>query len=366
MTKTMNLNKNLYSYLCPPGSGVFTVNTAKEHKDVLQKKLYGESNDITKSWQESLKGLDDQRGALMLGICSDCGGGIQRGANWGPLYLRNQIIQAHESTKYFDIGDVRVIPHLLHDKYLNEQTLRNCKEALYEDKESELPVSPLSISKKCCDDIYENIKDVGIFSIGGDHSVSYPIVKSWLEHKNRNNIKAAIIHFDAHTDLLVTRLGIDLCFGSWLTHVLPDLSDPKLCYQFGIRSTGKDRNHWENQFGIHQYWTREVKEIGPLKLIDKVIKELKDNGVQEVYISFDIDALDSKFAAATGTPEPEGLEPHECVIMIDRLAEELKVTGGDVVEIAPRIGDEQNSKRTLECGAIIASRIIEAINSAYS
>ena len=364
--KIEKLLENYNSYLCPPGSGVFTVNTAKEHKESLQKYLYGESDDYQKSWSSQLNEVHNIEGALILGITSDCGGGIQRGANWGPLYLRNQLIENYKDLNYYDLGDIRVIPHLLHDKYLNDETLKSCKDALYGNKDSSLPVSPLSIAEKCCDDTYDTLNNIGIFSIGGDHSVSYPIVKSWLKSKKDKGIKAGLIHFDAHTDLLVTRLGIDLCFGSWLTHVLDGLEKREHCYQFGIRSTGKERNHWENTFGINQYWTSEVKEIGPKELSEKVIKELKDEGIEELYISFDIDALDSKYASATGTPEHDGLEPHECVIIIDALANEFKITGGDMVEIAPRIGDEESSKKTLECGSIISARIIEAINNAYS
>ncbi len=360
---TINTNI-LSSVLCPPGSGVFTVNTAKETKDYLQKSLYGDA-DVEKSWLASLEQANEHKGVTLLGICSDCGGGIQRGANWGPLFLRSELLKNHKDLKYFDVGDIRVIPHLLHDKYLNAKTIANCQRALYGDN-NELPVSPLSLTKFTYDELLKNNQH-GIFSIGGDHSVSYPIVKSWLEDRNKRNIRTGIIHFDAHTDLLVERLGIDLCFGSWLTHVLDDLGERKNCYQFGIRSSGKDKSHWEKEFGLNQYWTKEVKDIGAEKLAKRACEELKKRDVEELYISFDIDAVDSKYAPATGTPEPDGLEPHECVIMINEFARNFKITGADMVEIAPKVGnDEAGAIKTLEVGAIISSKMIEAINSAYN
>ena len=55
--------------------------------------------------------------------------------------------------EHLDIGDIKVIPHLLHDKYLNEETISECRNALYSDSQVELPVSPLSIAKKVCDEI---------------------------------------------------------------------------------------------------------------------------------------------------------------------------------------------------------------------
>ncbi len=361
MKERVNILKDI---LCPPGSGVFTVNTAKEVKDQLQKHLYGE-NDVETSWQESLNEIESNTLPLILGICSDCGGGIQRGANWGPLFLRTELLKSHPDLQYFDVGDIRVIPHLLHDKYLNSDTIKKCQDSLYS-KKTDLPVSPLSIAKLAYDQLLEK-SDTRVFSIGGDHSVSYPIVKSWLEQKNKQGIKVGIIHFDAHTDLLKERLGIDLCFGSWLTHVLDDLGDSKNCYQFGIRSSGKDKSYWENEFGLNQYWTSEVKNHGAQNLAIKACNELKDRGIEELYISFDIDAIDSKYASATGTPEPDGLDPHECVVMINEFAKNFKITGADMVEIAPRVGNsEEDSKKTLEVGAIISSHLIEAMCNAHN
>lgn len=359
--------ENINSYLCPPGSGVFTVNTAKERKESLYKKLYNTTENIDSVWRKTLNDFSTSQGATVLGVCSDCGGGIQRGANWGPLYLRNTLIDNFADLKYFDIGDIRVIPHLLHDKYLNETTIKSCKNALYENSNSEFPVSPLSITEKCCDDLYEENSKIGIFAIGGDHSVSYPLVKSWINARKKAGKKVGIIHFDAHTDLLKERLGIDLCFGSWLTHVLPDLDSPDLCYQYGIRSSGKTKDFWEDQFGLNQYWASEVQEIGPVELAKKSVKELLEKGVEEVYVSFDIDAIDSSIASATGTPEDQGLMPHECMQILKVINKDLKITGADMVEIAPLVGnDEQGAQSTLEAGASISAFLIEAINNAYN
>jgi agmatinase len=364
--KTSELISNVKSYLCPPGDGVFTVNTAKERKEKLNQRLFGQPQDIRPLWEKSLEKLDEYQGCVITGVCSDTGGGIQRGANWGPLFVREQILEDFSQTKFFDIGDIRVIPHLLHDKYLNEKTIEGCKEALYQDTKVKHTVSPLSITKEFCDDFYSAKDNCGLFAIGGDHSVSYPLVKSWLEHKNKAGKKVGIIHFDAHTDLLHTRLGIDLCFGSWLTHVLGDLSDSKNCYQFGIRSSGKDKAHWEKEFGINQYWANEIKDIGPLDLAKKVTSELLERDVEEVYVSFDIDAIDSSIASATGTPEPDGLQPHECMIILKELNHHFKISGADMVEVAPLVGnDKMGQIKTLQTAAAISSFLIEAINNAH-
>ncbi|TNF27810.1 MAG: arginase family protein [Deltaproteobacteria bacterium] len=357
----------LSKILCPPGNGVFTVNTAKERKELLHKQIFGKTDSIEESWLESLKNFKDWKKTFILGVCSDCGGGILRGANWGPLFLRLQMLEdSLKKDEFLDLGDVRVIPHLLHDKYLNEETLKNCKNALYQDENSPHPVSPLSLTEYFLTQLYGEKPDSKVFAMGGDHSVSYPLVKAWLAHKKKQGVKTGLVHFDAHTDLLVERLGIDLCFGSWVTHILDGLDSPSLCHQVGIRSSGRDRNHWEKTFGVNQYWANEVKEKGAEEIAKSIISHFKKEMVEEIYVSFDIDAIDSKYASATGTPEPDGLEPYQAVCILEALSSEFKITGADMVEIAPFLQTDSHHSNephsTLETGSLLSTLLIRAMN----
>lgn len=349
------IKDKLEQLLCPPGNGVYTVHTAKENKDKLHKTLYGTLENVEGIWKKSLEQLGD---VLMLGVCSDTGGGILRGANWGPLFLRETLINLPDKLKYQDIGDVRVVPHLLHDKYLNEETIKNVRRALFDDENSTYPVSALSITEEVCDTIYKEFPDKRIFGIGGDHSCSYPLVKSYLKAKKEKGVKTALIHFDAHTDLLVERLGIDICFGSWTTHVLKYLPDPSMCFQIGIRATGKSQDHWESTFGVKQFWANYVKEVGPALIAEKIIQKLKEQKIEELYVSFDIDTLDAQYASATGTPETGGLSPHECTEIIDSLSKEFKITGADIMEIAPFVG---NSGDTLMAAGAVTTSLINSL-----
>lgn len=371
--------KHVRPMLCPPGNGVYTVNTAKERKAALHTQIYKEEGpeQVEKAWNNSLDEFLKNSPIApvgLLGICSDCGGGIQRGANWGPLFIRQKLYESHSWYKekgFIDLGDIRVIPHLLHDKYLNEETLKNCRRALYGNEGSSLPVSPLSMTEKTCDHYYQNFPKGKLLCFGGDHSVSYPTVKSFLRHKKREGIKVGLIHFDAHTDLLVERLGIDLCFGSWVTHILNDLPSPDSCYQLGIRSSGKERNHWEKTFGVKQFWNDEFNEKGPLAMAEIVLKDLKAKGIQELYISFDIDALDETEVSATGTPEPGGLKLSDCVVFIQKLIAEIPLTGADLMEVAPFLNmpmQDTNSRKvnpepesTLLAAETIAATFLEAM-----
>ncbi len=353
--------KNLEFYkllLCPPGDGVFTVETGKEKKLTVQQALYG-TNDVRTSWEHSLERVENENLPILLGVPSDNGGGILRGANWGPLFIREAILKNKE-LEYFDVGDIRVVPHLLHDNYLNEKTIGNVRKALFE-KELELPVSPLSISEAVITKLLESNKK--ILSLGGDHSVSAGLAPPFI--KKYPNI--GILHFDAHTDLLEERLGIDKCFATWAANVLPLLKNPQNIAQVGIRRSGKDKKFWEEKFGVSQYWADEILTEGPEAISDKVISQFQKQKIEKIYISFDIDAIDSEYASATGTPETGGIRPHEASLIIDKVSAHFETVGADLVEVAPFINHYGSKSKTnpepdttLDAASLITSKLFEA------
>lgn len=361
----MSLDK-LQTLLCPPGNGVYTVNTAKEKKQQLHQRMYDtyQEDEVLQKYQQTLTSFieqDNKASAIaLLGLCSDCGGGIQRGANWGPLFIREKLQAGRFAENYLDLGDVRTIPHLLHDKYLNEQTITSCRDALYQNKTSQLPVSPLSIAELALTELYQYKPNTKVLALGGDHSVSYPLVKTYLASRHQHNRRCALIHFDAHTDLLVSRLGIDLCFGSWLTHVLEGFENPSHVAQFGIRSSGKPKTHWQSTFGIQQFWAHEIQQQGIESFCHAVIEYFQQENIDELYISFDIDALDASIASATGTPEPGGLSLEQALIAISLFSAAFPVTGADVVEVAPMV-NPAFSKAEPENTLLAAQRISEAL-----
>jgi len=363
---TVQFKNKLTQCLCPPGNGVFTVNTAKERKEQLHQTIFGQTTNINSLWENSLDKLPDTSRAIILGVASDCGGGILRGANWGPLFIRTTLLEQHPKLNAFDLGDVRVIPHLLSDKYLNDATLKNCRKALYQNEKSNYCVSPLSITEDILHDFYAQFPDKGIFGLGGDHSVSYPLTKAYLQAKKKQGKRTAIIHFDAHTDLLIERLGIDLCFGSWCAHILEDLPAPEHLIQIGIRSTGKPKQHWESTFGVKQYWAKEIKELGVEKVIENILAQLEHQNIDELYVSFDIDAIDESFASATGTPEPDGLMPDEAMQILQAIAAKYPITGADMMEVAPftdSLGQGVTSRdKTLKVAGDISAFLLEQMN----
>jgi len=367
--KKININ-DLTSILTPPGNGVFTVKTAEDIISSVQKEIYGTSKKetIESEWQKSLSKIIHSNIPLLLGVCSDCGGGIHRGANWGPLFIRKSLQEIPGHAEYLDVGDIRIIPHLLHDKYINESTRKECREFLFQNPNSNLPVSPLSLTEYFCDQINSIKSPPPIFSVGGDHSVSYPIVKSWIASRKRLGKNIAIIHFDAHTDLMSNRQGIDFCFATWAFHILEDLGNPKNLIQLGIRSSGKAKHHWENTTGVQQYWSKEINTNSIPSISEKIIRYLDEQEVDEIYVSFDIDAIDEKYASATGTPEAEGLSPEMPQMLLSPILDKFKLTGADMVEVAPWVSRDlgengtASSKSTLLVAASISNFLIEHLS----
>lgn len=366
----MNLTQT--KLITMPGMGVYTVHTAKEYREKLFEILYQSNNlaQIQQQWENSLSSIHLKK-VQVLGVASDCGGGIQRGANWGPLFLREQLYQnAEVFNKVQDLGDIKVIPHLLHDKYLNEETIKECRLALYNEANN-LPVSPLSITQEFLNQLYGEYPQSKVLSLGGDHSVSYPLVMAWAQNEKNKGKKYALIHFDAHTDLMDKRLGIDLCFGSWTYHVIDQFADPAHIHQIGLRSSGKDRDHWEKMTGVKQYWASEVNEQGAIQIAKNITQQLKDKDVENIYISFDIDALDSSIVSATGTPEANGLQLHQVIQQIKYFGDNFNITGADLVEVAPMVRSVAKTARfepqnTLSAATSILEILISKMENSAS
>ena len=377
----MNQTHTLLPHLLrTPGRGVFTVHTADEIITHVQNNLYQTSDraQIEALWQQDVQQVLQSTHPILLGICSDCGGGIQRGANWGPLWIRHFMMQQKQQYPYLDLGDIPVIPHLLHDSLLNEQCIRQCQEALYPslltgdqlvDATRDLPVAPLSIAQTVCELLYADDHCPYLLALGGDHSVSYPLTYTWLKARRKAGKRVAIIHFDAHTDLLDRRQGVDLCFATWAYHILPELEQASDLIQLGIRSSGRSKEHWQDTLGVQQYWADEVVQRIDHDLCEEILHTLAQKKVDEVYISIDIDALDERFASATGTPEPDGLRPEHILKVIDSIAAQYTVSGADLVEVAPWVHRSidfvpsdvhpyEYTKTTLEVAAQLAQKLL--------
>lgn len=318
---------------CPAGDGVYTVSTGGKIKQELQHLLYGPDNNF--NWLNHLKKFREAHLPCILGVPSDSGGGILRGANWGPLYCRKALYQKINPETVIDLGDVRVIPQLLTDATLNHETISACRMALYNSSDNHLPVSPLSITDYILTEIYGVKPKAKILALGGDHSVSYGLILPWIKSRRALGKRPAVLHFDAHTDLLQQRLGLDITFGSWAYHIIDELVDPGDLIQVGLRASKKDKKTWEKELGVHQFWADEIRHEGAHAIAKKINHILKP--LDELYITFDIDCIDALYVSATGTPEPNGVMPEEAYIILAEVLRFAKLTAADITEVAPFI-----------------------------
>jgi agmatinase len=348
---------DLTRLLRPAGGGIHTVSTGRAEQEALQRALYGarDAAEIDARWRASLETLRDARIAI-LGIPSDCGAGLMRGAAYGPQAVREAVLRLRPDFRELaaregivDVGDVFVIPHLLHDEMLSQAQLEASRRVLFgpSDAGADLPVAPLSIAERVVDLLLSINPDLRIFMLGGDHSVAWPVVAALARHARE---PWAIVHPDAHTDLLPERLGVRYCFATWAYHANELLGRGGRLVQVGVRASGKPKAHWESTLGVKQFWADELRARGT-PAIDDVIAHLRAIGVRRVYLSNDIDATDAAAAPATGAPAPEGLPVAFVRALIRRVGAEFPLLGADVVEVAPPLGAPEDSRRTTEVAA---------------
>ncbi len=162
--------------------------------------------------------------------------------------------------------------------------------------------------------------------IGGEHSISIGSIRAFNECFDN----LTVLHIDAHADLRKSYNG------SKFNHAcaVHEASQTTNLIQVGIRSMDAIEKTFmdeEKTFFAHdmvndEYWG------------DKVIELMSEN----VFITFDLDALDPSILPATGTPEPGGLFWYETLAFLKQVFEEKNVVGFDIVELCPKDTDKSS------------------------
>jgi len=154
--------------------------------------------------------------------------------------------------------------------------------------------------------------------LGGDHAISYPVLRA----VNRVHGAVNILHFDAHPDLYDDYEGNPYSHASPFARIHEDGLCSRLV-QVGIRTLSGHLRAQVERFGV------EVHEMRSLDL-DAVGLDLDG----PVYISLDLDALDPAFAPGVSHHEPGGLSVRDILHVIQRLPNHI--VGADIVEYNPR------------------------------
>lgn len=164
---------------------------------------------------------------------------------------------------------------------------------------------------------------VGTLSFGGDHYITFPILRAYAEKYG----PMALVHFDAHSDTWpdddMTRIDHGTMF---YKAVKEGLILPEKSVQIGIRT----QNDYDA--GVHVIDAPRVHGQTPSATAAQV-KEIVGN--HPVYLTFDIDCLDPAFAPGTGTPVWGGLSSAQAAAIL-RDIRGINIVGGDVVEVSPQ------------------------------
>jgi len=175
-------------------------------------------------------------------------------------------------------------------------------------------------------DINEKILNSKKFpvTLGGEHSITpgciVPFVKKYK--------KLCLLHFDAHADLRESYNGEKFSHASAIKRCLDHKNVSVI--SFGIRNISKSEVPYlkKNSSRISIFWAKD-KSKWNLNKFKKLIKN------KTVYLTFDVDGLDSSIMPATGTPEPGGLLWDETLNIIKIAAKNSNIVGADINELSP-------------------------------
>ena len=232
---------------------------------------------------------------VMLGLPFDGTVSYRPGSRFAPEQIRLASWGLEEYSPYFD-------------KHLEDCNFHDIGDLEF----------PLGNTVKSLELIEKNVEDIckdgkRVFGIGGEHLVTLPEIKAIS--KFYNNL--AIVHFDAHTDLREEYLGEELSHSAVIRHSGKIIGYENL-KQIGIRSGMKEEFEL-----MEKYNTRAVKY--------EDLDVLKD---KNIFVTVDLDVLDTSVMPGTGTPETGGLTFNELIEWFKYLSK-FNIIGADVVELAP-------------------------------
>src|SRR5260370_468945 len=155
-----------------------------------------------------------------------------------------------------------------------------------------------------------------LICLGGDHSVTYPILRGFRgRHKN-----LTILQFDAHPDLHDEFQGNRLSHACQFARILEEGLAQRLV-QAGIRTMNGHQHEQAARFGVEVISMRNLEQFAKVALAGPL------------YISFDVDVLDPAFAPGVSHYEPGGMSIRETLSLIQSL--QVPIVGADIVEFNP-------------------------------
>lgn len=197
-------------------------------------------------------------------------------------------------------------------------------------------------------------------ALGGDHSLGIGTIYGHLQ----NNEDMCVVWVDAHADINTTSTsytgnvhGMPVSFVLKGLHnynvghpafdwIQPRLTPNDVVY-IGLRDVDPMERFILNKWGIKAYDMRDIDRYGIMDVVALAMDSINPRRNRPVHVSFDIDALDSLVAPATGTPVPGGLTLREGLYIAEELGRTGNLCGLDLVEVNPDLGSAEDVKKTV-------------------
>jgi arginase len=223
------------------------------------------------------------------------------------------------------------------------------------------------MEERVCLEVYETIwEEYFPIILAGDHSTAYGTIAGIK--KADPKLRLGVIWIDAHADIHTpfttpsgNMHGMALAMACGLDNLECKVNDPRgetLDYWEQIKNVGlpgpkiypedivyiavrdleKPENYLVNKYNVNFIETEDVKKLGAAKIAEKALQMIDHCDL--IYVSFDVDSLDSRISTGTGTPVPNGLTVEEAKILNAELARSPKVCAWEIVEVNPTLDTE--------------------------
>jgi agmatinase len=265
----------------------------------------------------------------LLGFEFDGTACFRKGTRLGPNALRavSDGIESYSPYLNEDLADICFydLGNLASVSRLAPKTAQN-NASLHQQIEQQWQAGSDDFEKLLADVDLVNDK-VKMLTLGGEHSISYAPLKTYLQQFDN----LVVLHLDAHADLRDGYLGFHYSHASIMRRTV-DLFQSKHCLlQYGIRSGTKEEYQW-----MKEHHTLCESRADFLQKVAEI-----DND-RPIYLTLDLDYFDPSFFPGTGTPEPGGEDFHSFVSLC-KLLKQKNFVGCDVVELSPEIDSSGNS-----------------------
>lgn len=243
----------------------------------------------------------------------------------------------------------------------------------------------LIMEERVCLELYETILDEYFpVIIAGDHSTAYGTICGIKKAFPKKRL--GVIWIDAHADIHTPYTtptgnmhGMPLAMACGIDNLECKMNDPRgetIDYWEQIKNVGmpgakiqpedivyvavrdleKPENYLVNKYNINFIETDEVKKLGPVAMAQRALEMLAHCDL--IYVSIDVDCIDSRVSAGTGTPVPNGLTVEEVKALSAALAKDPRLCAWEIVEINPTLDTEN---RMAESAFVVLEATVRSI-----